>query len=198
MQFRLMGKKIQCIRSVYNKDTKKCDMKIICTIPQSINEITPDTEPLITQLTEQEKNDLATFLHKRFQAAKNQQMLEFHSQAAKALENLGEFIQQNPELITSLWANEIWQATHTLQHILNQNGYFNQPTEEPAITTQKEPTRKGTKSLFSAFHKDIISLIKQGKSINTMVDELKSQHPKQSHIITYNGLRSYIRRNIKK
>jgi hypothetical protein len=33
MQFRNQANRLQCIRSVYNKETKRCDQKLICSIP---------------------------------------------------------------------------------------------------------------------------------------------------------------------
>lgn len=207
MQFRLMGKKIQCIRSVYNKETKKCDMKIICTIPQSVNEITPDVESLIVKLTPQERSDLVIFLHNRFQKAKNQQIIEFYKKAPEELKDLSQFIQKDSEHITEEWINNMWRATHELQKVFKKMGYP-KPTKKRIQNTkiehQKEQshtdvfTKHSTaKSLFREFHDDIVSLINQGNSVSKIVEELKIKYPTQGDNMTYNGLRSYIRRNIK-
>lgn len=65
MQFRTQAKKLQCIRSIYNKETKRCDQKLICSFPfAGYGIIAMPSANQIENLSDDEKVELSDYLAK--------------------------------------------------------------------------------------------------------------------------------------
>lgn len=249
MQFRHVGKRIQCIRSIYNKETKKCEQKQICSIPDTTTAI-PEPLGVLAALSNQELNDLAVFLNNRNANARSEELRQLYENAPALLADLGEIIKNNPDWIKQEWVNLIWERTTLLQKSLNKSGFAkpkkNNSTEKKerkpkhnqtsstiqaaeetvtqAIQVPKKKIHKATekkqggepanqssnsqsgnqtkankqKSIFAEYHTEIVSLLNAGRTANKIVEYLQSVNPKKADSFTYNGVRSYIRRNVKK
>lgn len=240
MQFRHVGKRIQCIRSIYNKETKKCEQKQICSIPDTTTAI---TEPLgvLADLTSQELNDLAVFLQNRNANARSEELKQLYENAPILLVDLSEIIKNNPDWINQEWINLIWERIALLQKSLKKSDFSkpqkNNSTEKkerkpknnrasstiqaakkadiqtiqtPKNKTSKTATEKKQgaqpsnkpanpkKSIFADYHVEIVSLVNDSKTANQIVEYLQNSYPNKAALFTYNGVRSYIRRNVKK
>jgi hypothetical protein len=60
MQFRVQARKLQFIRSVYNKETKRCDQKLVGSMSSESDKIPPDDQ--IEMLSDKERQELAAYL----------------------------------------------------------------------------------------------------------------------------------------
>ena len=63
MQFRVQARKLQFIRSVYNKETKRCDQKLVGSMRAHSNQMPPDDQ--IEMLTDSERQALAVYLRNK-------------------------------------------------------------------------------------------------------------------------------------
>ncbi len=244
MQFRHVGKRIQCIRSIYNKDTKKCEQKQICSIPDTTTTI---SEPLgvLADLTNQELKDLAAFLQNRNANTRSEKLRQLYENTPALLTDLNEIIKNNPDWISQEWINLIWEHIALIQKSLKKSGFAKpqknqknnstekkaqkskrnqtnstiqaakkaqalktpknkpnnvtekkqgaQPSNEPVSPTNFNPK----KSIFADYHDEIISLLNDNKTINQIIEHLQVSYPIKADLFTYNGVRSYIRRNMK-
>lgn len=60
MQFRVQARKLQFIRSVYNKETKRCDQKLVGSM--SAYSFKNPSDEQIEMLTDKERQELAAYL----------------------------------------------------------------------------------------------------------------------------------------
>lgn len=60
MQFRVQARKLQFIRSVYNKETKRCDQKLVGSMSAGSDKMPPDDQ--LEMLTDKERQELAAYL----------------------------------------------------------------------------------------------------------------------------------------
>lgn len=242
MQFRHVGKRIQCIRSIYNKDTKKCEQKQICSIPDTTTAI-PEPLGVLVDLTNQELNDLAVFLKNRNANARSEELKQLYENAPVLLTDLNEIIKNNSEWINQEWVNLIWERISLFQKSLKKSGFakpqksnstekqerkfkrnqtsstiqeaekaqtLKAPNKKPNNATEKKQGKKPSnepvnptnsnpkKSIFADYHDEIVSLLSVNKTANQIVEHLQASYPNQADLFTCNGIRSYIRRNVKK
>lgn len=214
MQFRLMGKRIQCIRTHYNPTTKKTEAIMVCSIPSSTVTL-PDPLGDLEKLTEQELLELKGFLNYHGRNLEYQKLATAFYSAPEILQDTCSYIGFSSSEITQEWADMIWNATDKIRKELKAYG-FQKPkankeempekmivhsTEKKQVdepVTNKKKSSKQTKSIFTDFHSEIVSLLESGKTVLQIFEELKTAHKQEAEQMTYNGLRSYIRRNIRK
>lgn len=60
MQFRVQARKLQFIRSVYNKETKRCDQKLVGSMSAESDKMPTDNQ--LEMLTDKERQELAAYL----------------------------------------------------------------------------------------------------------------------------------------
>ena len=251
MQFRHVGKRIQCIRSIYNKETKKCEQKQICSIPDTTTAI-PESLGVLADLTDQELKDLAVFLNNRNLNARSGSLKQLCDNAPVLLADLNEIVQNSSDWINQEWVDVIWERITLLQKSLKKSGFpkfkKNNSTEKkkrqpesksPVSSVQKSESSQSKsssnvekaekkskpatekkqadnrikqavsqanvqeksvqqKSIFAEYHAEIVSLQNAGKSANQILEFLKGNHKDKAELFTYNGVRSYIRRNVKR
>jgi len=131
MQFRVQARKLQFIRSVYNKETKRCDQKLVGSMSADSNQMPSDDQ--IEMLTDSEREALAVYLKNKAQ------------KALAAIQSIGaEYIGENLILATNgILAGEplseqqvsaIWDGLAKLTKALKKAGY---PKPAKRITSTK-------------------------------------------------------------
>lgn len=120
MQFRVQARKLQFIRSVYNKQTKRCDQKLVGSMSADSHQMPSDDQ--IEMLTDSERQALAVYLENK--AAKSLAAIESIS---------AEYIGENLILATNgILAGEplseqqvsaIWDGLAKLTKALKQTGH---------------------------------------------------------------------------
>lgn len=81
MQFRVQARKLQFIRSVYNKETKRCDQKLVGSMSAGSDKMPPDDQ--LEMLTDKERQELAAYL-------KNKAEKNLAAVASISAEHIGE------------------------------------------------------------------------------------------------------------
>ena len=212
MQFRLMGKRIQCIRTNYNPNTKKTEPIMVCSISSSTVAI---PEPLgdLEKLTEQELLELKGFLNYHSRNLEYQRLATAFYSAPAILQDTCSYIGFSSSEITEEWADMVWNSIDKIRKELKAYGFPKPKVDKETskkvavqLTEKKqadkpvkhtEKTIQQTKSVFADFHSEIVSLLDKGKTVSQIIEELKITYGEEAEQFTYNGLRSYIRRNIK-
>lgn len=214
MQFRLMGKRIQCIRTHYNPTTKKTEAIMVCSIPSSTVTL-PNPLGNLEKLTQQELLELKGFLNYHSRNLEYQKLATAFYSAPEILQDTCSYIVFASSEITEEWAEMVWNATDRIRKELKAYGFQKPKANKEEVlektivhsaekeyvdepVTNKKESSKQTKSIFTDFHSEIVSLCESGKTIPQILEELKTAHTEEAENITYNGLRSYVRRNLKK
>lgn len=182
MQFRIMGNRIQCLRSHYNPKKKMGEQKLIVSILANI-ETLPDDLSVLSELTQEELKQFEQWLEKRKVKQNLENAQNVIDTAPTVLTNIRQTIEQNPAFLTNEKATLLTVSLQELAIVLK--------TFEILETTKK---KRQAKSIFTNFKKEIFNLRKEGKKINKILEYLQKNNPHLGNSITYEGLRSYIRR----
>lgn len=182
MQFRIMGKRIQCLRSHYNPKKKMGEQKLIASIDANIEKL-PDDLSVLSALTQDELKQFEQWLEKRKAKQDLENAKNTIDNAPAMLANILQAIRNNPAFFTNEKAILLASALQELETVLKPFGLCE--------TVEK---KQQTKSIFADFKKEILELKKQTKTVNEILAYLQEKAPNLANDMTYNGLRSYIRR----
>ena len=109
MQFRIQGQRIQCIRSVYDADTKRCKQHLIVSFPKWSDKIPADD---LTDLTPEEHQELKDWwVYVRSSASDMARMVRCIS------------TEDGAGQLTEELTNSIWEQITELQKALRKAGY---------------------------------------------------------------------------
>lgn len=183
MQFRVMGKRIQCLRAVYNPEKKMGEQKLIVSVHADM-ETLPENLGELSVLRPDELEQFKQWLKQYRERLKQEKAKSLIDASAQTVSELTEAVKNHCELIDEQTALSLTLAVEKLTGVLEQRGYL-----------QKENKADNNKSLFSKFKAEILALKAQGKTIRQILAVLQAKDPKRADYLTYNGLRSYIRRN---
>lgn len=122
MQFRVQGRKLQCLRSIYNSETKRSEQKLIARIPSYLREIpAADEENNLGELTPDEVKQLEIYLSNA-KAASDQTHLSLAVKTAPGwLKQLSDGLATIP--VTPDHANSIWAALDAVSKAMRKAGY---------------------------------------------------------------------------
>lgn len=182
MQFRIMGKRIQCLRSHYNPKKKMGEQKLIVSIDANIDRL-PDDLSVLSELTQEELKQFEEWLTKRKAKQDLENAQNTIDTAPTVLTNIRRAIEHNPAFLTTEKALLLVASLQDLAAIL-----------KPFEICETAEKKHETKSVFADFKKEIFDLKKRGKTVNEILTHLQEKNPRLSNSMTYNGLRSYIRR----
>lgn len=120
MQFRVQARKLQFIRSVYNKETKRCDQKLVGSM--SAYSFKNPSDEQIEMLTDKERQELAAYL-------KNKAERDLYVSRSYSVELIGENLNLASdgilagEPLSEQQANAIWGGLTKLSKALKTTGY---------------------------------------------------------------------------
>lgn len=120
MQFRVQAKKLQFIRSVYNKETKRCDQKLVGSMSAYADKIPSDDQ--IQMLSDSEREELSVYL-------KNKADKNLSDTRLRSVEMIGYYINRATdaiaagEKITDKQATEIWESLAKFSKALKKAGH---------------------------------------------------------------------------
>lgn len=180
MQFRVMGKRIQCLRAVYNPEKKMGEQKLIVSVHADM-ETLPENLGELSVLRPDELEQFKQWLKQYRERLKQEKAKNLIDASAQTISELTEAVENHSELIDEQTALSLTLAVKKLTGVLEQKGYLQQ--------------ENNNKSLFSTFKAEILALKAQGQTTRQILAVLQAKDPKQADCLTYNGLRSYIRRN---
>ena len=136
MQFRVQANKLQFIRSVYSSEKKRCDQKLVGSMPANKDEFPSDDD--VKNLSAYEKKELSDYLQAR--AAKklaDNRINKIHV-AGYSLSGLADAI-----AITDSQAMEIWEGLAKVSKALKKAGYPKPGKSNAAPAAQVVPTGQG-------------------------------------------------------
>jgi hypothetical protein len=120
MQFREQGKKIQCIRSIYDPVSKHSHQKVISAFSRDSDSF-PGAD-LLTDLDDEERKELDKWWMER-QARKAAEIRHWRTQSAGAtLSDLAEAIKASPDM-TSEEAASAWSGLVAVAKALRKSGH---------------------------------------------------------------------------
>jgi len=129
MQFRRQGSKIQCIRSTYSTELKRCKQKLIATVEQDLSDLPSDIPEILTATEVAElKNYLANLAIFKERQAKIAAILA----APGALDAIAVALMVHPDQIDQAGAHEIYVGLAKVAKALKKIGY------PKSTTTSKE------------------------------------------------------------
>ena len=120
MQFRVQARKLQFIRSVYNKETKRCDQKLVGSMSAYSDKIQTDDQ--IAMLTDNERQELAAYL-------KNKADRNLYASRSYSVELIGENLNLASdgilagEPLSEQHVMAIWDGLAQLSKALKTAGY---------------------------------------------------------------------------
>lgn len=122
MQFRIQGQRIQCIRSVYDTDTKRCKQHLIVSFPKWSDKIPTDD---LADLTPEEHQELKVWWANR-EAEKEASFNRFYvrssaSDMARMVRSIS--TEDGAGELTEELASSIWEQITELQKALRKAGY---------------------------------------------------------------------------
>lgn len=131
MQFRIQGKQLQMIRSVYDTAKKRCIQSVIHTVPRYTDKITSDEQ--IKNLTDNEKEELSAYLTKTAD-----EKLAFERRIKIA--GVGVNFKSLTDAILSVKLTEeqsasIWSGLSDVQKALKKSGYQKPKVEKSEKTS---------------------------------------------------------------
>lgn len=182
MQFRIMGNRIQCLRSHYNPKKKMGEQKLIVSVDANIEKL-PDDLSVLSELTQEELKQFEQWLAKRKAKQDSENAQNAIDTSPTVLANIRRAIEHNPAFLTAEKAALLAASLQDLAIVLK-------PFEIYETTEKKYQT----KSVFADFKKEIFDLKERGKTVNETLAYLQENNPHLAKSMTYNGLRSYIRR----
>lgn len=142
MQFRIQGQRIQCIRSVYDTETKRCKQHLIVSFPKWSDKIPADD---LTNLTPEEHEELKVWWTNR-QSEKEASFNRVYvrssaSDMARMVRSIS--TEDGASELTEDLASSLWEQITELQKALRKVGF---PRSK---TTKKTPVLKGQPDLLS-------------------------------------------------
>lgn len=183
MQFRLMGKRIQCLRAVYNPQKKMGEQKLIVSVNADMETLSDNLDEL-SVLSPDELEQFKQWFEKHREKTQREKAKNLIDNSAQTVSAIADAIENYCELADKDMVSSLNLAIKKLTVVLEKQGYV-----------RKENSQDNNKSLFSSFKTEILQLKAQGKTIRQILLILQEKDPKQADYLTYNGLRSYIRRN---
>ncbi|EBW0484423.1 hypothetical protein R088_24570 [Salmonella enterica subsp. enterica serovar Heidelberg] len=118
MQFREQGRKVQCIRSVYDPAVKRSHQKVVASFDRWA-----DTLPDLPELTDDERREAAEWFGAR-QAAKAERTNSFRARyGGQTLADLAAAIQAAPGELTPEQAAAIWHGMAVVGKALRKAGH---------------------------------------------------------------------------
>lgn len=120
MQFRVQGRKLQFIRSVYNKETKRCDQNLIGSMSASGDELPPISQ--LEKLSDIEVKELADYLAKRAALLLAATRAIKVQSSGYSLSSLAAVINTG-EPITEQQATEIWDGLAAVTKAMKKAGH---------------------------------------------------------------------------
>ena len=137
----------------------------------------------ISALTQDELKQFEQWLEKRKAKQDLENAQNTIENAPALLADILQAIKNNPDFFTNEKALLLASILRELENVLKPFGVFQ--------TIEK---KQQTKSVFTDFKKEIFELKKQDKTVNEILAYLQKKAPNLANDMTYNGLRSYIRR----
>lgn len=123
MQFREQAKKVQCIRSVYSPEKKRCEQKLIATFPRwSI------TCPQLPDLTEAENAELKAWFEARSSQQQASENKYLASSAGRQFIKIAEAIALNGSSYSANQVNEIWEGMTAIRRAMKKAGHVKSRT----------------------------------------------------------------------
>jgi hypothetical protein len=133
MQFREQGKKIQCIRSIYDPLSKHSHQKVIFAFSRDADSF-PGAD-LLTDLSDEERMEFDKWWMER-QTRKTADIRRWRRQSAgTTLSDLAEAIKTSPEM-TSEEADNAWNGLVAVAKALRKSGHP-KPKRRPPISGKK-------------------------------------------------------------
>lgn len=120
MQFRVQAKKLQFIRSIYNKETKRCDQKLVGSM-SAYSDKMPSAEQ-IEMLTDSEREELSVYL-------KNKADKNLSDDRAHVVASIGYFLNRTSdailagEKIADQQAIQIWEGLAKVSKAMKKAGH---------------------------------------------------------------------------
>lgn len=158
------------------------EQKLIVSIDANIEQL-PDDLSVLSELTQEELQQFEQWLAKRKIKKDLENAQNTIDTAPTVLIGIRQTIENNPTLLTSQQAGLLEIALQDLMAAL-----------KPFGMCKNIEQRHQTKSVFADFKKEILALKKKGQTINEILAYLQENNPNLCNTMTYNGLRSYIRR----
>ncbi|MBB3811584.1 hypothetical protein [Pseudochelatococcus contaminans] len=121
MQIREQGRKIQCIRTVYDKAIGRGRQVVVATLPRWSTSLMPSEDGL-AQLTDAEREQLEAFLAQRRADAEESNSRYTAMSAASWLATLAKSIKEGQQLRPEQ-ADAIWQGMTEVAKSLRKAGY---------------------------------------------------------------------------
>jgi hypothetical protein len=120
MQFRIQGKKIQCIRSTYDPTSKRNHQKLICSFERWADRL-PSVG--LEGLTDTERQELSTWFNARQTASAERANQYRVMSAASSLAQLGSSISATGAAMTESEAAATWSALADVAKALRKAGH---------------------------------------------------------------------------
>ena len=142
MQFRIQGQRIQCIRSVYDTDTKRCKQHLIVSFPKWSDKIPADD---LADLTPEEHEELKVWWANREAEKEASFNRVYVRSSASDMARMVRCIstEDGAGQLTEELTNSIWEQITELQKALRKAGY-----PKPKATNRKQHTKnEGQKNL---------------------------------------------------
>ncbi len=126
MQFRIQGQRVQCIRSIYDADIKRCKQKLIASFPKWSAKIPSDE---LEGLTDEEHQELSVWWASRKDSQASDMRASTVRYASSQLANLSAAISSDEAagIMTEELAAKIWVEIGSLGKALRNSGYPRKP-----------------------------------------------------------------------
>lgn len=119
MQIRENGGRVQLLRSVYMKEKKRTQGKLIGSVPADAHQLPAE---LIEMLSEDEHNEFAAWMEKRIEAKRAATMALEVESLPQILQSVASHVMRGASL-TAGQAKGIWEGTALLRRQLTKAGY---------------------------------------------------------------------------
>jgi hypothetical protein len=139
MQFRVQANKLQFIRSVYNSEKRRCDQKLVGSMPAHQDEFPSDDT--VKNLSADERKELADYLQARAAKKLSDNRITKIQIAGYSLSGLADAI-QSVDAITESQAKEIWEGLAKVSKALKKAGHT-KPAKPTAPAVQAAPSGQG-------------------------------------------------------
>lgn len=122
MQFRIQGQRIQCIRSVYDTETKRCKQHLIVSFPKWSDKIPADD---LTDLTSEEHEELKAWWANREAENKASSSRVYVRSSVSDMARIVRSIstEDGAGQLTEDLSSNLWEQITELQKALRKAGY---------------------------------------------------------------------------
>lgn len=113
-----------CVRSVYNKDSKKSEQKHICSLPVDTSS-TAIPDEILEKLTDEERGELSFYLYKREIARHKQKLVDaLATGLPEALVNAGKALAEKVDpTMKQARADALYASMRDMQNALKDAGF---------------------------------------------------------------------------